>query len=192
MDDIVVQAMAKWPNVPAVYGWLRLDHRGQWWVRQERVNHVALVDFIGRNYACSPNGDYYFQNGPQQVYVALDIAPWVVRLLDDSQCNDWRTHTGQVVKAGSVVLDEEGSVYLDTPLGLALVDERDLLAVSTWLCTSQHTVVGEARLLAWLASQGESDRLFMRLGGEMLSVDYLSRQALPSRYRFRRNPQPSE
>ena len=28
MDDIVKQAMAKWPNVPHCYGWLALDARG--------------------------------------------------------------------------------------------------------------------------------------------------------------------
>ena len=33
MDDIVRQAMAKWPHVPACYGWLGLDARGQWWLR---------------------------------------------------------------------------------------------------------------------------------------------------------------
>jgi hypothetical protein len=30
MDDIVKQAMAKWPNVPACHGWLGLDARGHW------------------------------------------------------------------------------------------------------------------------------------------------------------------
>lgn len=28
MDDIVKQAMVKWPNVPDCYGWLGLDARG--------------------------------------------------------------------------------------------------------------------------------------------------------------------
>jgi len=28
VDDIVLQAMTKWPDVPNVYGWLRLDRRG--------------------------------------------------------------------------------------------------------------------------------------------------------------------
>ena len=27
MDDAVVRAMARWPNVPHVYGWLSLDQR---------------------------------------------------------------------------------------------------------------------------------------------------------------------
>jgi hypothetical protein len=29
MDPIVIQAMTKWPNVPAVYGWLQFERRGR-------------------------------------------------------------------------------------------------------------------------------------------------------------------
>src|ERR1051326_6893112 len=29
MDEIVARSLAKWPNVPAVYGWLALDRRGK-------------------------------------------------------------------------------------------------------------------------------------------------------------------
>ncbi|TMH99667.1 MAG: DUF2946 family protein, partial [Betaproteobacteria bacterium] len=28
MDELVARSLAKWPNVPAVYGWLALDRRG--------------------------------------------------------------------------------------------------------------------------------------------------------------------
>ena len=37
MDDIVRQAIAKWPNVPDCYGWLGLDARGNWYMRDDRV-----------------------------------------------------------------------------------------------------------------------------------------------------------
>ena len=33
MDEIVKQAMAKWPHVPHCYGWLGLDARGDWYLR---------------------------------------------------------------------------------------------------------------------------------------------------------------
>ena len=35
MDDIVKAAMRKWPNVPHCYGWLALDARGDWYMRDE-------------------------------------------------------------------------------------------------------------------------------------------------------------
>ena len=37
MDDIVKQALAKWPNVPDCYGWLGLDARGHWYLRDDAV-----------------------------------------------------------------------------------------------------------------------------------------------------------
>ena len=82
MDDSVKQAMAKWPNVPHCYGWLALDARGGWRMRDEaaqqsgqageRITNQALLGFINRNYACDDDGRWYFQNGPQRVYVDLE------------------------------------------------------------------------------------------------------------------------
>src|SRR5690242_20319195 len=93
MDDIVIRAMAKWPNVPAVYGWLALDGRGQWSIKRtapapsasasarlEPVTNPKLIEFIGRNYAHDEQGCWYFQNGPQRVYVTLDYTPFVYRI----------------------------------------------------------------------------------------------------------------
>ena len=37
MDEIVKQALKKWPNVPHCYGWLALDARGDWYMRDERI-----------------------------------------------------------------------------------------------------------------------------------------------------------
>ena len=41
MDDIVKQAIAKWPNVPHCYGWLGLDARGDWYLRDDRTQAPA-------------------------------------------------------------------------------------------------------------------------------------------------------
>ena len=43
MDDIVRAALKKWPNVPACYGWLALDARGEWYMRDERVQAAGAV-----------------------------------------------------------------------------------------------------------------------------------------------------
>lgn len=37
MDDIVKKALEKWPNVPDCYGWLALDQRGKWYMRDDRI-----------------------------------------------------------------------------------------------------------------------------------------------------------
>src|SRR5258708_15872276 len=85
MDEIVARSIAKWPNVPAVYGWLSLDRRGNWLIRSasatqtfERIGNAALREFIGRNYEADTRGPWFFQTGPQRVYVRLVYPPLVV------------------------------------------------------------------------------------------------------------------
>src|SRR3569832_2833913 len=78
MDDSVRQAIAKWPNVPHCWGWLGLDARGNWYMRDDRaqaagpfpqskgsvLRHEKLIDFIHRNYESDDAGRWFFQNGP--------------------------------------------------------------------------------------------------------------------------------
>src|SRR2546422_6290676 len=66
MDELVARSLAKWPNVPAVYGWLALDRRGNWRIKGQRISNVALREFIARNYECDSQGRWFFQNGPQR------------------------------------------------------------------------------------------------------------------------------
>ena len=43
MDAAVIAALAKWPNVPAVFGWLRLDRRGNWLIREQQIRQPTLA-----------------------------------------------------------------------------------------------------------------------------------------------------
>ena len=122
MDDAVARGMAKWPDVPAVYGWLSLDRRGNWRIKGQTIANAALRDFIGRNYEPDSRGCWYFQNGPQRVFVTLAYAPFVFhyegrRLMD--QC-------GREVSARETYLDDEGSVLILGERGVGLLDDRDL------------------------------------------------------------------
>ena len=108
MDAIVEAALRKWPNVPHCHGWLALDARGDWYMRDERVQaagpfprvkgsriqHEKLLAFIHRNYAADADGAWYFQNGPQRVYVQLEAAPWVWRVADAAAGSRLQAHTG--------------------------------------------------------------------------------------------------
>lgn len=141
MDDIVKQAMVKWPNVPDCYGWLGLDQRGQWHMRDERVQlagafqsgmpeakgsvlrHEKLMAFINRNYEVDTQGRWFFQNGPQKVFVELALAPYVWRIDQDYALE---AQTGEVTKGNDCLMDESGHVYINTPLGLGLVHTLDV------------------------------------------------------------------
>jgi hypothetical protein len=123
VDEIVARSILKWPNVPAVFGWLSLDRRGNWRIKGERISNTALREFISRNYEADPQGRWYFQNGPQRVYVALEYAPLVVRF-DGPELMD---HCGRPFAPRRALVDDEGSVLFEGWGTIALLDDRDLL-----------------------------------------------------------------
>ncbi len=145
MDDIVKQAMAKWPNVPDCYGWLGLSARGNWYMRDDRtqaagefasggeqakgslLQHEKLIEFIARNYMPDAQGLWYFQNGPQRVYVELEATPYIWRVNSDFSVT---AHTGVPAQVQACLVDEHGHVYLVTELGFGLVHTQDVLQVA--------------------------------------------------------------
>ncbi|QTD45202.1 DUF2946 family protein [Ottowia testudinis] len=141
MDDIVKQAMVKWPNVPHAYGWLGLDARGHWYLRDaraqalggfasgapgakgSRIEHQKLIEFIQRNYQADEAGRWFFQNGPQRVFVELEVTPWIWRLAPDGAVS---AHDGRPAAVREVFTDEAGRVFLRTDLGFGLVHTQDV------------------------------------------------------------------
>ena len=123
MDEIVARSLAKWPNVPAVYGWLSLERRGNWLIKGERIGNAALREFICRNYEADAQGRWFFQNGPQRVFVRLAYTPLVVHFEGDTLIDHCARPFGAPVAA---FLDDEGSVLVEGARGVALVDDRDL------------------------------------------------------------------
>lgn len=140
MDAIVEAALKKWPNVPHCFGWLGLDARGDWYLRDERaqaarafpqvkgsrIEHEKLREFIERNYAGDATGSWYFQNGPQRVYVELEAAPWVWRLHPRGGEIDVRSHVGATASVDGAWLDEHGRLFLATDRGLGIVHTLDI------------------------------------------------------------------
>lgn len=144
MDDIVKQALRKWPDVPHCFGWLGLDRRGDWYMRDAAVQaqgdfgqakgvklmHDKLIAFIGRNYESDAAGCWFFQNGPQRVYVELERTPWVWRLEPSGEV---RSHTGMAVDCEQAFTDELGHLYLQSPQGIGLVHSQDMVWAVDWI-----------------------------------------------------------
>ena len=163
LDPLVQQAMARWPNVPAVYGWLRLDRRGRWWLIDRGapsfdeardglgspITSPPIIDFISRNYQSDEQGRWSWQNGPQRVYVDLDLAPLYLRVLGESPRQTLVTHTGEPVqRVHEVRLDACDQLWLRTELGPAVIDDRDLAALDLDLSEDPALAqVGTLRLL---------------------------------------------
>jgi hypothetical protein len=128
MDKTVLRSMAKWPDVPDVYGWLSLDRRGNWLLKGERIGNQAFRDFISRNYSSDSQGRWYFQNGPQRVFVALAYTPLVLHLEGGNAGDALFDHCGRPFLPEQAFLDEEGSVLMQAKQGVGLLDDRDLPA----------------------------------------------------------------
>lgn len=191
MDESVRRAMAKWPDVPAVFGWLGLDARGRWLLRGSPITNSLVNEFIGRNYAVDDHGRWFFQNGPQRVFVALEYAPWVLRVDATRAC--LVTHTGRhVATVTGAWMDREGVVVLDTEHGAGSVDDRDVESLAEWLADSTGGRPDDEELAAMLEriQQGEGCGLELRYGDARVPLLPIERSEVPARLRFAREPEP--
>jgi hypothetical protein len=191
MDDIVKAALLKWPNVPDCYGWLGLDARGNWYLRDDQaqaagafgapsaepgrqiaskgslLQHDKLIDFIQRNYASNTQGQWFFQNGPQRVYVELEATPYIWRV-GSAPDFDVAAHDGQAVVTQRCIIDEHGRVYLETALGFGLVHTQDVLqaadAIERGLWVPQEVLAKDLqRRFSYVRSpQAINDALFIK------------------------------
>ena len=192
MDDIVKQALAKWPNVPSCTGWLMLDRRGQWRMRDEAaqasgssgvpIRHEALLGFINRNYECDERGQWFFQNGPQRVYVELGYTPWVVRLsVEADGALALRDQAGSPFEPSAVYADDEGGIlfagasgplHTSAPLRIAVLHDHDLDVFADHTTLADDPVSGN----------------FHWNSGASLPLQSIRREEVASRFGFVQSP----
>ena len=135
MDEQVIRSLIKWPDVPDCYGWLALDRRGQWRMRDEFtqqnnlpgqiIKHQSLNEFISRNYARDTQGKYFFQNGPQRVFITLDATPWIVRVIPSDQGVKLLTQCQSQIEPTAALSDEKGNIYIIGNITQAVYEESD-------------------------------------------------------------------
>jgi len=190
MDEIVLRAMAKWPNVPAVYGWLSLDRRGRWSIKGDAITNDTITAFIARNYARDERGCWYFQNGPQRVFVECAYLPIVLTVTAPHLLTTHTQHAVNIVSAGFV--DEEGSVILATEHGPALVDDRDADTLTKWLADASGMPLDEDTALVRIEAlqQGREQPIALSYHGHLVRLDPIRTCDVESRMRFVRTPRP--
>jgi hypothetical protein len=193
MDDIVKQAMAKWPNVPYCYGWLALDARGAWRMRDEaaqragapgaKLTNAALVGFIARNYLSDERGCWYFQNGPQRVYINLETTPFIART-DPAQ--GLVLHTGQPLGAPEeAFMTDAGGIVLRAGRTVAQLDDRDA-AQLLQAVELDGRPASDDEVMAWMA--GGAGELALRWQDRRIAVGRLTADEVPARFGFVRLP----
>lgn len=191
MDDIVLRGMAKWPDVPAVYGWLSLDRRGHWLLKGDRVTNPGIAEFFGRNYSHDDQGRWFLQNGPQRVYVALDYTPYIYRLTPGTGAAlAVAAHSGAATgKTRAAYIDDAGQMLLDTALGIGLVHDTDLeLLIPRF--RDGGRAPGEAALAAALDAlqNGRDPGLQLDVGATCIPVIPVHAADVPSRFGFVARP----
>lgn len=196
MDDIVTRAMQKWPHVPNVFGWLKLDRRGNWLVKTrgggggegvfERITNRAVIEFIGRNYTHDESGRWFFQNGPQRVFVGLEYTPLVYRLRADGQSLE--AHTGAApASINRAWIDDLGMLLFDTDLGPGVALDRDLPALLARVVATSGGPANDESLEA-LAS-GSPDGMAIDLG-DRVPLEAIAVAEVPAVLGFDPAPKP--
>lgn len=193
MDEIVKLAMAKWPSVPDCYGWLALDARGAFRMRDEAaqhsnspgdiIRHTALLNFIYRNYGHDERGAWFFQNGPQRVYVELETTPFIART---DPMHQFVLHDGDVMSdIDEAFLTEQGQLVLSNGRQIAMLDDRDM-AQCLPLLKLQGQVIDDDQLMQWLASP--NDDLCLSTPQRDIPVRWIQSDRLASSFGFVRKP----
>lgn len=187
-ESWVDRALDKWPNVPALYGWLSLDRHGRWRIRGETISRPQILDTLGANYAADERGCWFFQNGPQRGYMTLDWMPFVLRRGEGEALV---THNGLAVQQlRSAYLDEEGSLLITTEHGAGGVDSHDLDWVLEHLHADDGTDVEDALFAALSGASRSATRLRLGLGRQSVPIERLDDRDAPAVLGFVREPQP--
>lgn len=206
MDSIVEQALIKWPNVPHCFGWLGLDARGAWRMQTprhsastatdipakkaagEKIRHPVLLDFINRNYTHDAQGRWYFQNGPQRVYIDLENTPYIART---DPAGYFPLHTGAQMRCVETAwLSEQGKVYLQQKNKVALLDDRD---IAQWLnhVYIEGNVINDECLLAWLEKPNDN-LLSLQWQGRSIPIKSIVEQEVAAHFGFIRLPRKAD
>jgi hypothetical protein len=187
MEPWALKAIQRWPNVPALFGWLSLDRRGRWLIKNELISRPQIIDTINANYGVDDYGRWYFQNGPQRGFMQLAYAPYVVHV----EHEQLMTHTQQrITQLTQLYLDEEGSLLFITEHGPGVLIDTDLEWALGYLHCGEHLVQADDIAAALAVPSGHVTDLSFHWHASRLPVKRLDMSAQPQALGFERDPQP--
>lgn len=204
MDEQVLRSLIKWPNVPDCYGWLALDRRGQWRMRDEfaqqnglpgqAIEHAALKEFITRNYACDNTGRYFFQNGPQRVFITLTYTPWIARIIPGKDAPKIITQCQTEINPSSALSDESGNIYIAGLIKQSICKDLATQQFETADCFGIALLhdhdLDQFSELAKLHEEACSFGGSWNWQGKQLALDPIHSEELSKRFGFIKNPKP--
>jgi hypothetical protein len=189
MDEWVQRALSRWPNVPALFGWLGLDRRGRWLIQGESISHPRIIQTINRNYAADEQGRWYFQNGPQRGYIQLESTPLILHVAEDQA--GLVTHTGLAVgRISDCYLDEQGALVLMTEHGAGEIAGADLAWALDRLSCDTLAIDDDTLAVALQAQSGSDTGITFSIGENRVPIRRLDFAAMPAALGFDRTPSP--
>jgi hypothetical protein len=204
MDEQVLRSLIKWPNVPDCYSWLSLDRRGQWRMVDEFaqqnhlpgkvIDHAALNEFISRNYAHDQAGRYFFQNGPQRVFITLAATPWIARMIPGEQHPQLLTQCQSVMTPTAALSDEQGNIYIVGTIEQTVFESAEQQHFSIKVMPSVALLhdhdLDQFSELAKLREEACSFGGSWLWHGQQLPLDPIHSDELSQRFGFIKNPKP--
>jgi len=201
VDTIIDAALQKWPQVPNCYGWLNFDRRGEWRIQNEYaqqhklpgelITHQGFKSYIEAHLAHDMRGNYFFQNGPQRVFIHFAYCPWVIRFYPLEE-GHWqlRTTLGEVIEPLACFLDEHGQVMFEADFSSRMVNEEGIFVNKTvrsiGLLHDHDLEIFSAFAKVF---QNNCGSLGEFLWHQKLSIDPIHSKDLPGQYHFSNNPQ---
>ena len=149
-----------------------------------------VAGFIGRNYEHDAEGRWFFQNGPQRVFVALDYTPFVYRLgwdPDPGAPLRIEAHTGRTVtRVDGAWIDDAGIVLLATEHGVGMIDDRDLDRLLPCFTDAQGQPLSEETIASSIErlQTGAPVKLCFRYRENAVPVSAIAASDVPARFGF--------
>ena len=204
MDEQVLRSLIKWPTVPDCFGWLALDRRGQWRMRDEFaqqnhlpgqvIAHTALNEFISRNYVCDALGRYFFQNGPQRVYISLAATPWVARFTPSEIGLQIMTQCNSPIEPSIALSDESGNIYIVGLMHQTIYQHQDHAQFEKKFCQSVALLhdhdLDQFSELAKITEEACSFGGSWNWHGKPLPLEPIHSEELASRFAYVKQPSP--
>jgi hypothetical protein len=156
------------------------------------IVHTALNEFISKNYACDSLGRYFFQNGPQRVFVTLDATPWIARIIPSENGLELLTQCKSPIEASGALSDESGNIYILGKVKQLTYQEKSTEQFSTKDCQTIALLhdhdLDHFSQLATLHEEACSFGGSWTWQGKKLPLDPIHSEELATRFQFIAKP----
>ncbi len=186
-SDSLSKLLQKWPNVPDVFNWLSLDRRGTWRIKGSPITNPTMIKAINSSYFCDVDGSWFFQNGPQKVFVTLDYTPYVIFAYRAGDELKLKTHSGtEIKKIDEIYLDSDLNFLITWDGRLGIISDRDLqILIDGMSFSHQGKLISLENVI-----ETDTKRLSVTFWNHEAKITKVTREYLLKKFNIRGDPAP--